>query len=218
MRKALGVLSVAALALGVQFAAAQDSSQTQSQSQTQTSAKPATSKPQAQRESVADAARKARDEQKSTAKAPVVFTNDNIGATASSGTVNVVGTATPAPKSSDSTSTEGAAEGDKSSSASGASSNDESAWRSRFSTARSKLQQDQEALGVMQRELQQLRVQYYPNDPQKAMKQSYSNDDVFKKQQAIDKKQKEIQADQQALSNLQDELRKAGGDPSWARE
>lgn len=218
MRKALGILSVAALTLGVQLAAAQDSSQTQSQSQTQTSAKPATSKPQSQKESVADAARKARDEQKSAAKAPVVFTNDNIGATASSGTVNVVGTATPAPKSSDSTSTEGAAEGDKSSSASGASSNDESAWRSRFSTARSKLQQDQEALGVMQRELQQLRVQYYPNDPQKAMKQSYSNDDVFKKQQAIEKKQKEIQADQQALSNLQDELRKAGGDPSWARE
>lgn len=218
MRKALGILSVAALALGVQLAAAQDSSQTQSQSQTQTSAKPATSKPQSQKESVADAARKARDEQKSAAKAPVVFTNDNIGATASSGTVNVVGTATPAPKSSDSTSADSATEGDKSSSASGASSNDESAWRSRFSTARSKLQQDQEALGVMQRELQQLRVQYYPNDPQKAMKQSYSNDDVFKKQQAIDKKQKEIQADQQALSNLQDELRKAGGDPSWARE
>lgn len=219
MRKALGILSIAAFAIGVQFAAAQDSSQSQSQSQTQTSAKPGTSKPQAQKESVADAARKAQEAQKTAPKAPVVFTNDNIGATAASGTVNVVGNASPAPKSSGSSSTEVTAGGDQAAGASGAtSSNDESAWRSRFSSARSKLQQDQEALGVMQRELQQLRLQYYPNDPQKAMKQSFSNEDLNKKQQAIDKKQKDIQADQQALSSLEDELRKAGGDPAWARE
>ncbi|HKW89591.1 MAG TPA: hypothetical protein VJN21_12635 [Candidatus Acidoferrales bacterium] len=222
MRKALGILSIAALAFGVQLAAAQDSSQTQSQSQsqTQTSAKPATSKPQAQKETVADAARKAQEAKTTAPKAPVVFDNDNIGAAAAGGTVNVVGSAPPARKSSDSASTEASAEGDQSAGAPGssASSNDEAGWRARFAAARTKLAQDQEALGVMQRELQQLRLQYYPNDPQKAMKQSYSSDDVNKKQQAIDKKQKEIQADQQALSNLQDDLRKAGGDPAWARE
>lgn len=217
MRRTFGFLSIAAFVLAVQVAAAQDASQSQPQSQTQPSAKPSSSKPQSQKDSVAEASRKAREEQKNAAKAPVVFTNDNIGATAASGTVNVVGNATPAPKSSASSSAETTVEGDQSSAASGASSNDEASWRQRFADARNKLKQDQDDLAVMQRELANLRLQYYP-DPQKAMKQSVSNEDVFKKQQAIDKKQKDIQADQQALSGLEGELRKAGGDPSWARE
>lgn len=218
MRRTLGILSLAAFVLGVEVATAQDASQSQSQSQsqTQTSAKPSSSKPQAQKESVAEASRKAREEQKNAAKAPVVFTNDNIGATAASGTVSVVGNASPAPKSSDSSSTEVTAAGAPGG-ASASSENDEASWRQRFADARSKLKQDQDDLAVMQRELANLRLQYYP-DPQKAMKQSVSNEDVLKKQQAIDKKQKDIQADQQALSGLEGELRKAGGDPSWARE
>ncbi|HEV2299284.1 MAG TPA: hypothetical protein VGR72_12295 [Candidatus Acidoferrales bacterium] len=226
MRRTLGFLSIASFVLCVQVASAQDASQSQSQSQsqTQTSAKPNTSKPQPQKDSVAEAARKAREEQKNAPKAPapVVFTNDNIGATAASGTVNVVGNASAAPKSSGSASTEGTtAQSGKAAGAPGAASasseNDEASWRQRFADARNKLKQDQDDLAVMQRELANLRLQYYP-DPSKAMKQSVSNEDVYKKQQAIDKKQKEVQADQQALSGLEDELRKAGGDPSWARE
>ena len=225
MRRTFGFLSLAAFVLSVQVATAQDASQ--SQSQTQTSAKPSaskpgSSKPQSQKDSVADAARKAREEQKNAAKSPVVFTNDNIGATAASGTVNVVGNASPAPKSSGSASTEGTtAQSGQAAGAPGAASasseNDEASWRQRFADARNKLKQDQEDLAVMQLELANLRLQYYP-DPSKAMKQSVSNEDVYKKQQAIDKKQKEVQADQQALSGLEDDLRKAGGDPSWARE
>lgn len=217
MRKALGIISIAALAAGIQVAGAQNASQSQSQtqSQTQSSAKPSTPKSQAQKESVADAARKAQEEKKNAPKAPVVFTNDNIGG--AGGTINVVGNAS-APSKSGGSATAGSDSSEAAAGAAGASSeNDEATWRSKFADARKKLEQDKEDLAVMQRELSQLQVQYYP-DPQKALKQSVSGADVAKKQQDIAKKQKEIQADQQALSNLQDQLRKAGGDASWARE
>ena len=210
MRKIIGIVFLTAFVFGIQFASAQDASQ--SQSQTQSSAKPSTSKPQAQKESVAEAARKAQETSKTAPKAPVVFDNDNIGAAAGSGTVNVVGNA-PAAESSTSSSTQpGQA------SATSSSSSDEASWRQKFADAHTKLQQDQSDLALMQRELQQLRVQYYPNDPQKALKQSVSSQDVNKKQQAIVQKQKQIQADQQALSDLEDQLRKSGGDPAWARQ
>ncbi|MFZ3364394.1 MAG: hypothetical protein WA153_13190, partial [Candidatus Acidiferrales bacterium] len=62
-----------------------------------------------------------------------------------------------------------------------------------------------------------LNVQYYP-DPTQALMQSVTREDLTKKQAAIDAKQKQLDADKQALSDLEDELRKAGGDPAWARE
>ena len=68
----------------------------------------------------------------------------------------------------------------------------------------------------MQRELGTLDVQYY-NDPVKAMQQQLSRDDINKKTADIDAKKKQIEADQQAIDDAQDELRKAGGDPGWAR-
>lgn len=221
MRKAVGIFSLAALIVGVQAASGQDASQ--SQSQTQTTAKPGSAQAQSKKESVAEAARKAREGQKNVPKAPVVFTNDNIGATAASSTVSVVGNA-PAPPASTSAeaasanaSSAQAGNAEAGGAASSSSGNDEATWRKRFADARAKVQQDQAALALLQRELGQTREQYY-TDPNKALKQSVSQADVQTKQQAIDKMQKQIQADQQALSSLEDELRKSGGDASWARE
>jgi hypothetical protein len=59
-------------------------------------------------------------------------------------------------------------------------------------------------------------VQYY-NDPVKAMQQQLSRDDINKKTADIDAKKKQIEADQQAIDDAQDELRKSGGDPGWGR-
>jgi hypothetical protein len=213
MRNAIGILSIAALIAGAQIAGAQEASQS-AQSQAQTSPKPKAASPQAQKESVAEAARKARETQTNAPKAPTVFTNDNIAATAAFGTINVVGNA-PAPKAGASAPADQAAAVPGAAPASAG--NDEASWRQKFADARTKLQQDQADLAIMQRELSQLQLQYYP-DPSKALKQSVSNEDVFKKQQAIDKKQKQVQADQQALSNLEDDLRKSGGNSAWARE
>ncbi|HEV2489974.1 MAG TPA: hypothetical protein VGT03_09220 [Candidatus Acidoferrales bacterium] len=214
MRRIFGVLSLAALIAAAQVAVGQEASQTsqsqaQSQSQTQTSAKPAAAPSQAQKESVAEAARKAREAQKDVPKAPAVFTNDNISAAAASGTINVVGNASAPDAAAPAQAGQAAAPP--------AAGSDEAAWRQKFSDARAKLQQDQAELAIMQRELSQLQVQYYP-DPSKALKQSVTNEDTYKKQQAIAAKQKQVQADQQALSDLEDAFRKAGGDSSWARE
>lgn len=183
------------------------SSNKQASSQSTTKTAPqATATPQP--ESLAEAARKARAAEKNAPKATMVFTNDNIP-TASNG-VSVVGqTAAESPASAQSPS--GA------SSATAPSSGDEAAWRQKFADARHKIDQDKQELAVMQRELGELNVQYYPN-PNQALMQSISRSDIIKKQAAIDAKQKQLAADQQALSDLQDQLRKAGGDPGWARE
>ncbi len=94
--------------------------------------------------------------------------------------------------------------------------NDEKAWRERFAKLRNKLDQDQADLDIMQRELGVLDVQYY-NDPMKGMQQGYTRSDINEKTAKIDAKKKQIEADQQAISDAEDELRRSGGDPGWAR-
>ncbi len=182
----------------------QSSSDKQTTSQSKTQPQAASQAPPTKSGSLADAARKAREAQKNAPKAPMVFTNDNIPT--SSGGVSVVGNSSAA--SDEAASSDAQSATDK---------NDEATWRKRFADARHKIDQDTAELTVMQREMGQLNVQYYP-DPTQALMQSVTRTDLTKKQNAIDAKQKELDADKQALSNLEDELRKAGGDPAWARE
>jgi parvulin-like peptidyl-prolyl isomerase len=160
--------------------------------------------PAPQTGSIAAAARKAREQKKDSSKPPKVFTNENIP---TSGGISSVGE------------TPSAAPDDKSAAGPGnasGSSNDEKAWRDRFAKLNHKLDQDKQDLDVMQRELGTLDVQYY-NDPVKAMQQQLSRDDINKKTADIDAKKKQIEADQQAIDDAQDELRKSGGDPGWGR-
>lgn len=159
---------------------------------------------------LAAAARRAKEEKKHDAKPAKVFTNDNMPAV---GGVSTVG-AGPADAS---------ASGDKASGASttaatttAAPAQGETYWRGKFDKLNTKLQQDQSELDVMQRELGQLSLQNY-SDPNKAMQQAYSHSDIDKKTAEISAKQKEIEADKQAISDAQDDLRKSGGDPGWAR-
>jgi hypothetical protein len=74
---------------------------------------------------------------------------------------------------------------------------------------------------VMQRELSQEMVQYYGGDPQKAYQDQQSGTPFGQKydqtKAAITAKQKQVDADQQAISDAEDALRKAGGDPGWER-
>lgn len=186
-------------------------SQASAPSKTQTSG----TQPSAKSDPLVEAARKNREAQKNAPKASAVFTNDNIPATP--GAVSVVGSATA--ETSDKSST--AASSDKTATAGEVSSstknNDEATWRKKFADARQKLAQDQKELSILQRESDQLQLQYYP-DPTKALMQSVDRSDIIKKQKAIDDKKKQIDADQQAISTLESELRQAGGDPGWARE
>ena len=67
----------------------------------------------------------------------------------------------------------------------------------------------------MQRELGALNLQYY-SDPVKAMQQQYTRSDINDKTAQIEAKKKAIEADQQAISDAEDDLRKAGGEPDCA--
>ncbi|HKV28949.1 MAG TPA: hypothetical protein VJN90_11830 [Candidatus Acidoferrales bacterium] len=211
MRKGIWLTAALFLAAPHSAIAQQESQSSQSQAAAQAKSQNSTSQSSAKPDALAEAARKAREAQKNAPKASTVFTNDNIPTTP--GAVSVVGSGTEgSSKSSISDQTAGA---DKTAAA--AKNNDEGAWRKKFADARHKLAQDQTELSILQRESNQLQLQYYP-DPTKALMQSVDRSDIAKKQKAIDDKIKQIDADQQAISALEDELRKAGGDPGWARE
>jgi hypothetical protein len=162
-----------------------------------------TAPPAPQQESLADAARKAREAKKDAAKPAKVFTNDNIPAT---GGISTVGADEAPAKDGDAAATDAKA-GDE---------NGEKAWRDKFAALRAKLARDQEDLNVMQRELGVLDLQNY-SDPVKAMQQSLTRDDINKKTADIDAKTQGVKADQQAIDDAEDALRKAGGDSGWAR-
>jgi hypothetical protein len=155
----------------------------------------------AQPDSLAAASRKAKAQLKETPKATKVFTNDNLPA---AGGISTVG---------GTSSSEAPSDGANAKAASG---NDEKAWRARFAQLRTKLQQDEDALAIQQRELGDLSVQHY-DDPNEALRQGYTRSDINQKTADIDAKKKEIEADQQAIEDAEDELRKSGGDPGWSR-
>lgn len=209
MRKGIWLAAIMVFFGSPHCSVAQQAQQSR-QSQASAQSKDQTSHGQAAKsDPLVEAARKTREAQKNAPKAAAVFTNDNIPTTP--GSVSVVGSA-PAEASSKSSAT---AATDKTASAAGK--NDAATWRKRFADARHKLQQDQAELSILQRESNQAQLQYYP-DPTKALMQSVDRSDIIKKQNAIDEKKKQIDADQQAISALENELRQAGGDPGWARE
>jgi len=160
------------------------------------------------------AARKAREQKKDQAgaKPARVFNNDNIP---TQGGVSAVGENAAAP---DAAAGDAAAAGNGSAPASSGTSAaaGEKAWRERFARLRKKMEQDQTDLDLLQRELGVLDVQYY-NDPVKGMQQGYSRSDINEKTDKIEAKKKVIEADQQAISDAEEELHRAGGDPGWAR-
>jgi len=179
----------------------------QQQGQSSSPASPQAAPPP-QKDSLAEAARKAREQHKESAKAAKVFTNDDLP---TQGGVSTVGSSSAVAPS------EATAAGGAKTPAG----NNEKAWRDRFSQLRHKLEQDQAELDVMQREVGVAEVQYYNGDPQKAQQDKTSQQALGtaynKKVADIDAKKKQVEADQQAISDAEDDLRKAGGDSGWAR-
>ena len=163
---------------------------------------------------VADAARKAKEQKKEAPKPKKVYTDDDISTKKSD--ISVVG---PAPAPTDAT---GATQTSSTTAKPGTKDketedpNSEKAWRKRFADLRKKIDTAEQELAVLQREENKAEVQYYP-DPTKALKEQYSRDDINKKAAKIDAKQKEIAALKQQWDDMEDQLRKSGGDPGWAR-
>src|SRR6267143_783683 len=165
---------------------------------------------------VADAARKAREKKKDAGKPKKVYTDDDL-----KGSVPAPEAATSAPANASGTEAAKTAQvaGDTTKSGDTTKTEDpnsEAAWRKRFQAQRDKIAKAEKELDILGRELEKAQLEYYP-DPQKALKEQYDRGDINKKSAKIDAKQRELDQLRQGLNDLEDQLRKSGGDPGWAR-
>lgn len=192
MRKAIGLLSALLLATGLAWA-------------------------QSQHLRLGDLARKVRAERtgRDMSKIPF-FTNDTLPK--GSG-ISVVGGAGSRPTGEGAGKEEagegGAAEGG------GKAECDESCWRGKFQEQRQKIATAERELDVLKREFNLNRVQYY-RDPNQAMREQYSNNpaggrQLQELQNQINAKQTEIERLKTELGNMENEMRRQGGKPGWAR-
>jgi hypothetical protein len=159
-----------------------------------------------QSESLGDAARRAWAQKKHFGKPTKVFTNDDMGRLKDAPSVIGNHSALASERAQDKKPSNG---DDRK--------KDEVYWRAKFAAARKTLADDMRELDIFQRELNLKEQQFY-QDPNAALKQQYSRDDVNKTQIEIDSKKQDVEKDKQSPSDLEDELRKAGGDPGWASE
>lgn len=154
-----------------------------------------------ERESLAEAARRAREKKKDQPRAERVITNDDLDGRR--GAVSVVGAERPDPS----------APADEKK----APEDTEEFWRKKFAEARDALRTAELELDVLQRELNQLRLQYY-DDPNEALRQQFSREDINQHTRKIEEKQKEIATLRAALDGLTTELRRRGHPPGWGRQ
>ncbi len=181
-----------------------------------------------QQQSVAEAARKAREQKKNQPKAARTLTTDDLA-----GKPRSVPAAAPAEKETaaptEATDEKAGAPEEKvrppeeqpgaeaEKEAKPKDEKGEAYWRKRFAEARAKLQAAEKEADLLQRELNLQQQQFY-SDPNKALREQYERKDINENSQKVAEKKKEIERLKQALSDLEDELRRASGDPGWARE
>jgi hypothetical protein len=92
-------------------------------------------------------------------------------------------------------------------------------YRDRMSKLQDQLDIHQRELSVLQQKLGQNQMMYYP-DPNKGLLQQSgptAMSDVYNLQDDIAKKKAQIAADQEAIDDLREQLRREGGDPGWLR-
>lgn len=164
---------------------------------------------------VAAAARKAREEQKNAPKPKKVLTNDDLPASSTTTTPPATDAA-PQNKSEGQEQAAAPADDQKKDQSEEDDPKTEKYWRKRFQELHDKLDQAQQQLDVLQRELPKTETQYY-SDPQTALTQQHDRSDINNKTNQIDAKKKEVDSLKQQISDLEDEMRKAGGDAGWAR-
>ena len=162
--------------------------------------------------SLGEVARRLRAEREKEKQKPVaVYTNDNLPSRGSLGiaTLKLKESAKKKAKSTGKSVPAAGAPGKKG----------EEYFRSKAEKIKSQMELHRRQLAVLQQQLGLARVQYYPN-PQKTLEQESTpafQTDVDKLRAKIGEKEKAIVNDQEAMDDLQQELRQAGGDPGWIR-
>src|SRR6266481_7490 len=142
---------------------------------------------------VADAARKAREKKKDAPKPKKIYTDDDVKKSAP----EPAPAAAPGVASGTVAATAVPAAGDSAKTGDATKTEDpngQAAWRRRFQDQRDKIAKIIKELEILGRELEKAQVEYYP-----------------------DPKKKELDQLRQGLDDLEDQLRKSGGDPGWAR-
>lgn len=164
---------------------------------------------------VADAARRAREQQKTAQKPKHVFTDDDVKHSTDTGSASA--TPTGSQTAGDAKAGDQKGQGAQGTGAAGDKKEDPATmWRKRFADQRAKIASAEKELDILQRELDKSQLQYY-SDPQKAMQEQNNRQDINDKTAKIDAKKQEIANLKQQLSDMEDELRKSGGDSGWVR-
>jgi hypothetical protein len=159
---------------------------------------------------VADAARRSREQKKAAPKPKKVYTDDDIKPAAASSEAGAAaggGGAQATPDNAQGAAAAGTGTGKDDA---------ETTWRKRFADQRGKIAAAEKELDILQREAEKAQVQYY-NDPQKALMEQNTRKEINEKNAKIEQKKQDIANLKQQLSDMEDELRKSGGDPGWAR-
>jgi chromosome segregation ATPase len=164
---------------------------------------------------VADAARKAREAKKDTTKPKKVYTDDDFKKSVPEQAAPNAATSDASGKAAGATG-QGAGTSGKAGDEPKEDPNSESAWRKRFQAQRDKITKAEKELDILTRELEKAQVEYYP-DPQKAMQQQNTRADINSINAKINAKKQELDQLKQGMSDLEDQLRKSGGNAGWAR-
>ena len=162
-------------------------------------------------DAVADAARKAREQKKKeTPKPKHVYTDEDVNHL-------VTGDAPASTDTSDSSAAKKPDSEGKDAAAKPANTDDsaEIKWRKQFKEVYATLDRTQKELDILQREANKAQVQYY-SDPQKALAEQYTRKDINDKDAKIAAKKKEVDQIKGRISDMEEALRKSGGDPGWA--
>ncbi len=188
-----------------------------------------------QQTSLGDLARQLKSSREKTAKKPAkVFTNDNLPARPAKGSLTVAAQISPTEES-EAEQTEAATTAAETAEPTGeeasteaappepgeesAEAHDETYYRERMRALQSRLELHQRQLSVLEQKRSQGQMQFY-GDPNKTLQQEstpafYS--DTNKLRDDIEQKKKDIAADQQAIEDLRDQLRREGAPAGWLR-
>lgn len=161
--------------------------------------------------SLGELARQMRAQREKEASKPAKeYTNDNL------------------PKSTGLSSSDSSAEGGKASGGEGSEAapagggksksgvHDEKYYHEQMAELQSQKEMHQRELDVLEKKLSQAQMQYYP-DPQKALQEQYTREDINKKTGEIEKKKKQIEADDKAIADLEQQCQREGCPAGWLR-
>jgi len=165
---------------------------------------------------VADAARKAREQKKKDSVKPKrVYTDDDVNHSTSTGAPAPTDANAPTTSEGGTSKASDAQGKDAAGKTSEPEESPEVKWRKQFKEAYANLDRAEKELDILQRETNKAQVQYY-SDPQKALAEQYTRKDINEKDTKIAAKKKEIDQLKQHISDMEEALRKSGGDPGWA--